>query len=176
MPSTLTTKLVVGRRVELALYNAPTTYRPGTITYVSPDNTSLEIRLDGKRYNTPTPADHEFLRILDEIVDVPSLPMGPFIPTAQDMLGIWADVPLATIGADGEDLILLTDDKDKAEAAAIAFAGETGLNLEAIDLEALQACWAVFTWEPEDAASPWTVNWAASEGDAMAVRIHYLPA
>ena len=176
MLNTTTEKAVVGRRVELALYRDPTNYLPGIITAVTDDKAALQIRLDGKRYNIPTRTDHEFLRYLDEVVDVPALPMGPFTPTAKDMLGVWAGVPLSTIGEDGEDLIILTGDKDKAQAAGIAYANEIGLDLSAVDFEALQACWAVFTWEPEDAECPWTVNWAAAESDEKAVRIHYLPA
>lgn len=175
MSATLVENAVVGRRVELALYRDPTHYLPGIITSVTTDKAALRIRLDGKRYNLPVRTDHEYLRYLDEVTEVPALPMGPFTPTVKDMLGVWADVPLSTIGEDGEDLIILTDGKDKAQAAAVAYADEIGLDLSAIDFEALHACWAVFTWEPEDAEYPWTVRWA-SEGDEKAVRIHYLPA
>ena len=179
MSSTLTEKAVVGRRVELALYRDKDTYRPGIITAVTGDQAALRIRLDGTRYNIPTRTDHPYLRYLDEVVaPVPALPMGPFVPTADDMLGVWESVPLSTIGEDGEDLILLTDDPEKARAAALAYGTEVGLALDAVDYDALQPCWAVFTWEPEDAECPWTVNlnWVANASDDQAVRIHYLPA
>lgn len=176
MTTNIETKAVVGRRVELALYRDKDNYLPGIITAVTGDEAALRIRLDGKRYSIPVRADHPYLRYLDEVVPVPALPMGRFVPTAEDMLGVWEGVPLATIGEDGEDLILLTDDPVKAQAAAAAFDAEVGIDLAAIDYESMRACWAVFTWEPEDAPSPWTVNWDAAEGDGLAVQIHYLPA
>lgn len=183
MSSTLTEKAVVGRRVGLALYRDKDTYRPGIITAVTGDQAALRIRLDGTRYNIPTRTDHPYLRYLDEVVaPVPALPMGPFVPTADDMIGVWEGVPVAPIGEDGGDLIFLTDDLDendaldKARAAAAAYDAEVGLDLDAVDYAALHPVWAVFTWGPEDAECPWTVNLAAAEGDEKAVRIHYLPA
>lgn len=174
MNTTLENLAVVGRRVELALYRDQDNYLPGIITAVTDDEASLLIRLDGKRYNIPTRTDHPFLRYLDEVVPVPALPMGPFIPTADDMSGVWAGVPLAVLGED--ELILLTGKKAEARGAVVAYGEEMGIDLTSIDDEDLRPCWAVFTWEPEDAECPWTVNWAAAEGDEKAVRIYYLPA
>lgn len=180
MSSAVTEKAVVGRRIELAygrdLKNdgEKATYHPGIITEVYPE--SVWIRLDGTRCNTRARTDYEGLRYLDQVVPVPELPMGRFQPTAADMLGVWEGVPLSTIGEDGEDLIVLTDDEDKAAKAIAAYAREVGMDLDYLGLQFLRPCWAVFEWEPEDAECPWTVNWGASEGDDQAVHIYYLPA
>ena len=180
MSTTLEAKAVVGRRITLTYrYDAELPDPPvwsGIITGVSDDKTSLWIRPDGKRYNLAARTDYEGLTYLDEVVPVPALPMGPFVPTAADMVGVWEGVPLSMLGEDGEDLILLTDDRDKAYAAALAYAREVLIDVEYVDKEDMRSCWAVFTWEPEDAESPWTVDWSAAEGDEKAVHIYYLPA
>ena len=172
---------VVGRRVtltyhrDLKLPDPPA--HPSIITRISEDKASLWIRLDGKRYNLAARPDYQGLTYLDEVLDsVPALPMGPFTPTADNMLGVWEGVPLATVGEDGDDLVLLTDDPDKARAAAIAYDTETGVDTSCVNYGRLKAVWAVFEWEPEDAEFPWTVRWDAEENDDQAVRIHYLPA
>lgn len=180
MSSTLTEQAVVGRRVELTYYRdldvADSPTHPGIITGVSDDEAGLWIRLDGKRYNLPVRPDYQGLRYLDDVVPVPALPMGRFTPTPADMLGVWEDVPLSTIGEDGEDLILLATDRNKAIAAAVAYSREIGLDLDDVDFDVIRPCWAVFEWEPEDAECLWTVNWDAAEGDDQAVHIYYLPA
>lgn len=176
MTDTLEDLAVRGRRVELALLRDKDNYLPGIITNVPADQAALWVRLDGKRYNLPVRADHPYLRYLDEVVPVPALPMGAFTPSEADMVGVWEDVPLATIGEDGEALILLTDDRDKAIQSATAYDREVGIDIGYVDYERMAAHWAVFTWEPEDAEFPWTVRWDAAEGDDQAVRIHYLPA
>jgi hypothetical protein len=180
MTSTLEEQAVVGRRITLTFYRDlklpnPPAY-PGIITGVAEDRASAWIRLDGKRYNMAARTDYDGLTYLDEVVPVPALPMGPFTPTADNMIGVWEGVPLTTIGEDGEDLVLLTDDLEKARAAAIAYDAEVGVHPDSANYDDLRACWAVFTWEPEDAECPWTVNWPAAEGDDKAVRIFYLPA
>jgi hypothetical protein len=174
--TTLEDLAVRGRRVELALLRDKDNYLPGIITNVPGDQDALWVRLDGKRYNLPVRPDHPYLRYLDQVQPVPELPMGPFTPSADDMVGVWESVPLSTIGEDGEDLILLTDDRDKAVAAARAYDREVGVDIHYVDYGRMKAHWAVFTWEPEDAEVPWTVRWDAQEGDDQAVRIHYLPA
>ena len=180
MNSTVTEQAVVGRRITLTYYrdlrlpNPPA--HPGIITSVTQDQASVRIRLDGKRYNLAARADYQGLTYLDQVVDVPALPMGRFTPTAADMLGVWEGVPLSPIGVDGEDLILLTDDPAKAQAAAVAYDREMGVHPDSANYDRIQACWAVFEWEPEDSETPWTVRWDAAEGDDQAVRIHYLPA
>lgn len=176
MTSTLEDLAVVGRRVELALLRDKDNYLPGIITNVPGDQAALWVRLDGKRYNLPVRADHQYLRYLDDVQPVPALPMGAFTPSEADMVGVWEGVPLATIGEDGEALILLTDDRDKAVAAATAYDREVGVDIHYVDYERIKPYWAVFTWEPEDAEFPWTVRWDAAEGDDQAIRIHYLPA
>lgn len=180
MSSTVTEQAVVGRRVTLTYYrdlrlpNPPV--HPGIITSVAEDKTSVRFRLDGKRYNLAARSDYQGLTYLDEVVTVPALPMGRFTPTAADLLGVWEGVPLSTIGEDGEDLILLTDDEEKARAAAMAYDEGVGVHPESANYDRIQACWAVFEWEPEDAEFPWTVRWDAAEGDDQAVHIFYLPA
>lgn len=134
------------------------------------------IRIDGTRCNLSVAVDYEGLTYLDEVVDVPELPMGPFTPTAADMLGVWEGVPLSTIGEDGADMVLLTDDRDKAVAAVRAYDQDAGVDGQFIDYDAMKPYWAVFTWEPEDAECPWTVNWDAQKDDDQAIRIYYLPA
>ena len=180
MSSTLTEKAVRGRRVTLIYYRdlklADPPTHPGIITGVAEDKASLWIRLDGKRYNVAARTDYQGLTYLDEVVSVPVLPMGRFQPTPADMLGVWEDVPLSTVGVDGEDLILLTDDRIKARAAAVAYDEEVGVHPDSANYDRLRPCWAVFEWEPEDAESPWTVRWDAAEGDDMAVHVYYLPA
>lgn len=180
MTSTLTEKAVVGRRVTLTYYRdlrlADPPTHPGIITGVGEDKASLWIRLDGKRYNLAARTDFEGLTYLDEVVPVPALPMGRFAPTAADMAGVWEGVPLSTVGEDGEDLILLTDDADKARAAAVAYDQEVGVHPDSANYDLLRPRWVVFEWEPEDSEAPWSVRWDANEGDDMAVHIYYLPA
>lgn len=180
MSSTLTEKAVAGRRVELTYYrdldvdDSPT--HPGIITGVGDDKASLWIRLDGKRYNLAARPDYEGLRYLDEVVAVPELPMGRFTPTADDLEGVWAGVPVCSIGEDG-DLILLTGGREKAIAAVRSYLDDQAwVDLDYVDFDDIRAHWAVFEWEPEDAECPWTVNWDAAEGDDQAIRIHYLHA
>ncbi|MFD8777581.1 hypothetical protein [Streptomyces sp. NPDC059916] len=182
MTTTLTDLAVVGRRVELTYHrdlNDPAQpAHPGVITSVNADKASVWIRLDGKRYNLPARTDYEGLTYLNEVGDVPELPMGPFTPVADDKNGLYEKegVLFAATGEDGEDWVVVTDDRDKAYAAARAYAKERGMDLDWINAEGLKPSWAVFEWEPEDAEFPWTVRWDAAEGDDKAVRIHYLPA
>lgn len=174
-------KAEIGRRVAYTRYrdlpNGPE--RPGIITGIDPDEPGarLLVRLDGTRCNLNVRPNYEGLRYLDEVVPVPDLPMGPFAPAADDLNGFYekAGVLLATIGEDGEDLVIVTDDPEKAREAAAAYDAEIGVDLDFVDYAAIRPKWAVFEWQPEDSESPWTVRWAA-EGDDQAVHIHYLPA
>lgn len=180
MSSALKEKAVVGRRILFTYYRdlnqpEPPAY-PGIITSVAEDKASVRVRLDGKRYNLTPRTDYRGLTYLDEVVTVPALPMGRFTPTPADMLGVWEGVPLSTIGEDGEDLILITDDPAKARAAAMAYDQEVGVHPDSADYGRLRPGWAVFEWEPEDSECPWTVRWDAAEGDDQAVHIFYLPA
>ena len=184
--STLETKAVVGRRVEFAYYRslhdeAETLWAPGIVTGTETGvNGGLlaRVRLDGKRSTLTVPVGYDGLRYLDQIVPVPELPMGRFTPVADDMNAFYENngVLFAAVGEDGEDLVVLTGDVDVAKAVALAWAKDTGLDLDEDDLKYLEPRWAVFEWEPEDAECPWTVRWDASEGDDQAIRIHYLPA
>ena len=179
MSSTLAEKAVVGRRILFTYYrdlkrpNPP--QHPGIITALLLNQGSCgKIRLDGKRSSLHIPPHYQGLRYLDEIVLVPELPMGRFTATAEHLGGAWAGVPVCCL--DSEDVIALTDDLDKARTAVTAYLKETGWDINYVDLDRLQPRWAVFEWQPEDSDAPWTVRWDVSEGDDMAVRIHYLPA
>jgi len=181
--TTLAEKAVVGRRVTFTYYRdlerSDVPVYPGIITGLVPDQeASVKVRLDGTRCNLHVRPGYEGLTYLDEVVPVPGLPMGAFIPFASDQNGFYekAGVLLAVIGEDGEDYIVVTDDIDKARAAVTAYDEEVGVDTDYVDYDRLQAYWAVFTWEPEDAECPWTVRWDAAEGDEQAVHIYYLPA
>jgi len=173
-------KAEIGRRVLHTRYrdlpHGPA--YPGVITSISDDQpASLRIRLDGTRCNLHVRPNYEGLTYLDEVTDVPALPMGRFIPVADDRHGFHAKagVLVATVGEDGEDLVLITADLAKAREAAAAYAEEIGLDLDSVDYTDLRPEWVVFTWEPEDADSPWLMD-QATEGDDHAIHIYYLPA
>lgn len=184
MTSTLTEQAVVGRRIAFTYYrdlkrtDAPA--HPGIITALVPtQGASLKIRLDGKRTSLHVPPGYEGLSYLDEVVDpVPELPMGPFTPTAKDIGGSWEGVPVCSLEdvSGAEHVIALTDDEDTARTAVPAYLEQAGWDLDYVDLDRLEERWAVFEWEPEDAETPWTVRWDASEGDDQAIQIYYLPA
>lgn len=183
MTSTLTEKAVAGRRVTHTRYSDlkkpdPQAF-PGIITGTEPGyngQTVALVRLDGTRCNLHVPIDYAGLTYLDEVVPVPDLPMGRFQPTPDHMMGVWAGVPMSTIGEDGEDLIMLTTDRDKAVAAAQAYDAEYGVHPDSADYDRMRLVWAVFEWEPEDAECPWSVRWDAAEGEDQAIRIYFLPA
>ena len=182
--TTLHPMAVTGRRVEFTYYRdldqPDSPAYPGVITGTETGVSGAlvaRIRLDGSRSNLHIPAGYEGLRYLDEVGPVPELPMGRFIPVADDRNGFYerAGVLLAVIGEDGEEFVFLTDTRDKAREAAGAYLAETGWDLDYVDLDALTPRWVVFEWEPEDAECPWFMN-AAAEGDDQALRVHYLPA
>jgi len=186
MTSTLAEKAVVGRRVTFTYYRdleeTDAVTHPGIITDTEPgfsEGTLIaRVRLDGKRSSMHIPAAYEGLTYLDEVVPVPELPMGRFLPVASDGNGFYekAGVLVAAVGEDGEDLIVLTGDRVAARAAVGEYAQWTGLDLDYIAAGDLRAKWAVFEWEPEDAECPWTVRWDAVEGEDQAVHIYHLPA
>jgi hypothetical protein len=186
MTSTLEENAAAGRRVTFTYYrdldqaDGPT--YPGIITGTEPGlNGALlaRIRLNGKRSTLTIPVDYDGITYLDEVGPVPDLPMGPFTPVADDTNGFYekAGVLLAPIGEDGEDLVIITGDLNKARAAAAQYANDTDLDPDYLDLDDLRPEWAVFEWEPEDSEIPWTVRWGDEfKGSDQAVRIHYLPA
>jgi len=177
-------KAVVGRRVLFTRYSDlgnPNAARPGIITALVPtQGASVKIRLDGERNSLHTRPDYQGLVYLDEVTDVPALPMGRFHPTPRDLGdSVHHGVPVCQF-EDGTT-IALTDDKKAAVAAMNAYIRDlVGVlyvpDVDTVTAEQVKARWAVFEWEPEDAESPWTARWDASEGDDMAIRIHYLPA
>lgn len=184
MTSTQTEKAVVGRRVTFTYHRDrglpdPPAY-PGIITSTEPGLSGCllaVIRLDGHRSHLHIPVDYEGLTYLDEVTEVPDLPMGRFLPVADDRHGLWEyeGVLLATVGEDGENLVLLTDDPAKARAAATTYLTETGVDLDYVHFDSMRALWVVFAWEPDDSEYPWT--WSdASEDDDQAVHVYYLPA
>lgn len=182
MTSTVTDKAVVGRRITLTYYrdlpDGPK--HPGIITLVTSDKAGVMIRLDGKRYNVPARVEYEGITYLDEVVDVPALPMGRFTPTPSDDNGFLEQngVLLSTIGEDGEDLILIVGpgQQEKAIAAASAYLDSVGVDIHYVNFDAISPHWAVFEWRAEDALSPWSVRWDAAQGDDQAVHIYHLPA
>jgi hypothetical protein len=182
MTSTLEHMAVVGRRVTFTYHRhlgGGPAY-PGIITGTEPAvNGALlaRVRLDGTRSTLTPPVDYEGLRYLDEVVPVPELPMGRFTPERSDANGFWEKegVLLATIGEDGEDLVIIADDRDKAIAAATAYVREVQVDLDYVAFDDIRAHWAVFEWEPEDAESPWTVR-AAEQGEAHAIHTYCLDA
>lgn len=189
MTGTLTEKAVVGRRVEFTYFrdlpDGPT--HPGIITGTEPGRSGsllALIRLDGKRSNLSIPVDYEGLTYLGEVVPVPDLPMGPFIPTATypdpGVLVEKVGVLVTAVGEDGMDLIAITTDRTAAETAIRARAVELGFDVDYLDFDRMQARWGVFDWEPYDPACPWAaddwfVRWDAREGDEKAVHIFHLP-
>lgn len=185
MTTTLEGKAVTGRRVEFRVHRSVNddradVYVPGIITKTETSalGTLLaRVRLDGQRSYLTLPADFDGLRYLDEIAEVPELPMGPFTPEADESNGFWtyAGVLTAPIGEDGEALVVITTELAKARAAAYAFAEDNDLDPDYVDIDELQGRWAVFEWEPEESESPWSVRWDASQGDDHAVHIYYLP-
>jgi hypothetical protein len=184
---TLAEKAVTGRRVTFTYYRdldqADAPAHPGIITGTEPGYSGAllaRIRLDGTRSNLHIPVDYDGITYLDQVVPVPVLPMGRFIPTADQLEGEWEGVLLCSIGEDG-DLIALTTDHDMAVRAMSVYRREMAGCLynpeaDAVDARDVQARWAVFEWEPEDAECPWTVDWDAAEGDDQALHIYYLPA
>ncbi|NUS25090.1 MAG: hypothetical protein HOV92_12820 [Streptomyces sp.] len=182
MTTTMNARAVVGRRVMFTRYSdlgKPDAAKPGIITELIPtQGASVRIRLDGQRYTLHARPDYQGLTYLDEVTDVPALPMGAFTPTADDLGGAWEGVPVCLLEdvAGGEHVIALTGDTAAARTAVATYLTETGWDVEFVDLDRLEARWAVFEWEPEDADSPWTVNLDASEDDDQAVHIYYLPA
>lgn len=183
MTSTLA-KAVAGRRVtftyhrDRGLPNPPA--HPGVITGTEPGYSGhllAKVRLDGTRSNLHIPIDSEGLTYLDQVGPVPELPMGRFIPAADDRTGFYerAGVLVATIGEDGEDLVILTSDPDKAREAARAHDAEVGVDVDSVDYALMRPKRAYFEWQPEDAECPWFVNWT-EEGDDQALQLYYLPA
>ena len=183
MTTTPRNRPVVGRRVQHTRYRdlgKPGAAKPGIITELFLNQGGqVKIRLDGQRWTMHVPANYQGLTYLDEVVPVPELPMGRFTPFASDQFGFYekAGVLLAVIGEDGDEYVIVTDDIDKARAAATAYDEEIGVDTDSVDYGRLSPRWAVFEWEPEDAEMPWTVRWGADlEGADHAVRIHHLPA
>ncbi|MEV3947001.1 hypothetical protein AB0K57_04965 [Streptomyces halstedii] len=164
---------VIGRRVEFAYYRDQATFLPGIITAITDDPASLRVRLDGKRSNVACRPDYDGIRYLDEVTPVPALPMGAFTPTLQDFGGpAYAGIPVCQL--DDEDIVILTGVPDAARDALVAYCEAQDIDPE-YAADPLEAAWALFEWQPEDAESDWHVRFDA-EGFDGAVQIHYLPA
>lgn len=179
MTTTPTLSAEPGRRIIFSGFASDPTPRPGVITGIA-DTGALLIRLDGMRYSLHIVPerlpDTKCLHLLNEIGPVPELPMGPFIPTADDRNGIYEHhgVLYAAIGEDGEDLIVVTEDLDVAKKIARHHAESTDLDLDDEALEDFRGEWSQFVWEPEGALCPWV--WTpASEGAEHAVHVFSLP-
>ncbi|WP_306317283.1 MULTISPECIES: hypothetical protein [unclassified Streptomyces] len=167
-----------GRRIVFSGFASDPTPRPGVITGV--DGDALLIRLDGTRYNLRIVPDRlpatKHLHLLNEIGPVPDLPMGPFAPTADVRNAIYEldGVLYATVGEDGESLIVVTDDLDVAKTVARHHAKATDLVLDDAVLEGFEAEWSQFVWTPEGSLCPWVLM-PASKDDEYAVHVHCLP-
>lgn len=176
----LPAEAVVGRHVEFSYRREPGTWHPGIITALEPgyDGDLLAcVRIDGTRYTLRVPTSSPRLRYLEQVTDVPALPMGPFTPTADPRNGIYAldGVLYAAIGEDGEDLVVVTGDLEVAKQVARQHAADAEWDLDETALEGFRPEWAQFVWEPEDAESRWV--WTpASKGNEHAVHAYYLPA
>ncbi|MFD0509399.1 hypothetical protein ACFQ0G_53835 [Streptomyces chiangmaiensis] len=89
-------KAVAGRRVTFTYFRdldvADGPEYPGIVTGTETAANGIllaRIRLDGTRSNLAIPADYEGLTYLDEVVPVPELPMGRFLPVADDRNGFY---------------------------------------------------------------------------------------
>ncbi|MFF0009640.1 hypothetical protein ACFYQT_40300 [Streptomyces tibetensis] len=179
--TSIETRAVRGRRVTYA-YTSDKTQRPGVITdtKTAVNGTLLAmVRLDGARSSLHVPADHENLTYLDEIGEVPELPMGRFHPATTSLGFDFQYDGVVVCGFEDGDAVAVTADRAKAEAAIATFLREVeGIDDEPTVRESLgwmKPRWVVFEWEPEDAEFVWLMN-PASEGDDQAVHVYYLPA
>jgi len=182
MSSTLTEKAVRGRRVTYAYAHGDQKRRPGVITgtTTSAHGTLLVlVRLDGARSNLHVPADHENLTYLDEVGEVPKLPMGRFHPSITSLGFDFQYDGVVVCGFEDGDAVAVTADPSMAEAAIATYLREVeGIEDEGIVRELIgwmKPLWVVFEWEPEDAECAWLMNWC-DEGTDQAVRVYYLPA
>jgi hypothetical protein len=184
MTTTIDARAVPGRRVLFTRYSdldKPNAAKPGIITGLVPtQGASVKIRLDGQRHTLHAQPDYQGLTYLDEVGDVPALPMGRFTPTVDELEGEWEGVPVCSVSEDG-DVIALTDDHQQAVRAISVYRREMAgclynPDFDGVDASEVRPFWAVFEWQPEDSEMPWTVRWDATEGDDQAIRIHYLPA
>lgn len=171
-----------GRRVTYAYYNARNGAQPGIITGAKTATNGVLlalVRLDGTRSSLHIPADHEGLTYLDEVVEVPELPMGRFHPSTTSLGFDFAYEGVQVCEFEDGDAVAVTDDRGKAEAALATYLREVaGYDDEATvrqEIGYLKPEWVVFEWQPEDSESVWLMNEAA-EGDDQAVHIYYLPA
>jgi hypothetical protein len=176
---------VVGRRIEFAYYSnlhsdEPTVWHPGIITALEPGYPGVTlacIRIDGRRNsNLKIRLDRECagLRYLNQVVDVPPLPMGRFTPTAVALKAETHEgVPVFEL--EEGDLFTLTADRDVAMRAITSYAKAHGWYVADLTSDRLKSQWSVFEWEPEGADYDWLMNDAA-EGDEHAIRTYYLPA
>jgi hypothetical protein len=171
-------RAVRGRRITLHGYASLDHALHGIVTAVDNEHPVLRIRLDGHRSNIVVRADSPDLTYLDEVTEVPDLPMGRFLPTAENLRGSVYD-GITVCDFDDDDLAVLTDNRDQAATAVSAHLRESwGVEDDEVirdHVRDLTDRWAYFAWEPEDAEHAWQMHWC-EPGDDMAVHIHYLPA
>ncbi|MEU9998074.1 hypothetical protein [Streptomyces sp. NPDC050848] len=181
--TTLPAEAVVGRRVAFTYHRdlkKPGNALPGVITDIDTEQrAALRIRLDGSRSNLHVFPDYEGLQYLDQVGPVPDLPMGPFKPSSQHPGMDFEYDGVLVIEFEEGDMVAITDDLAKAEAAVATYLREqAGVDDETDIREALadlQPQYAVFVWQPEDSECAWLMN-DADEGDGKALKVHYLPA
>lgn len=159
----------VGRRV---IYTSNGAARPGTITRFY--GRLLGVRLDGQRHSTCLHPTRK-LQYLDEVVGVPALPMGLFVPDGSELEATYYGVPVVAFESGGH--LALATDKRRALAALNAYAREFHQFRNLADdasataeeaLAALDPRWVVFEWQPEDSDYQWSARFA-KEGDECAV-------
>lgn len=181
MTGTLTEKAVRGRRVTYAYSHGDQKQRPGVITGTKTNAHGVLlalVRLDGARSNLHVPADHENLTYLDEVGEVPELPMGRFHPSTTGLGFDFQYDGVLVCGFEDGDAVAVTTDQGKAAAAVATWMREVeGIDDEHTIRESvgwMKPQWVVFEWEPEDAECVWLMN-PAQEGDDQAVHVYYLP-
>lgn len=182
---TLPATAVVGRRIKFTYYRdlntADGTEHPGIITGIVPtQGASLKIRLDGRRSSLHVPPAYEGLRYLDEVVPVPALPMGRFMPSLDTEGFNYAYGGVLVVGFDDDGLAALTPDRDKAVAAVSTYLREVhGMDDEGSvrdEVRWLESKRAFFEWEPEDAEHSWSMHFAEDGDVDQVIRLHYLAA
>jgi hypothetical protein len=164
-------KATPGRRV---VYRHPVvdTDLPGIIASIDEGNL-LRLRLDGHRRTVTVTDSSEHVTYLEETGQLPpAVPVGRFHPIPEELTAVRAGVPLTVV--DGNNLLLLTADRDAAVSAVTAFLPDMGYDPNGIDWTLLEARWAVFEWSEDLSSYAWALTWGV-EGDDQAVHVHYLP-
>ncbi|MFE6412605.1 hypothetical protein ACFVOR_37360 [Streptomyces sp. NPDC057837] len=108
--------------------------------------------------------------------EMPVRPVGRFQPTSEHFEGVWAGVPVCSLGEDG-NLIAQTSDPARAVQAMNAYQRDVqgcmyDPESQTVTDDAVRLRWAYFESQPEDSDIDWSVHWAR-EGDDQAIELHY---